>query len=90
MLQRIEDAIGNYCFGVMAVMFDLFDRAHPALAFGIPLLVTGAVKWFLPGWAFVALTVLVWIPAAAAMTSLLVNCWLYIRRHNETNRKSGL
>ena len=83
MWQKIEDWIIQYCLGVMAVLFAIIERAHPAVSIGLPLLVTAAAQWFLPRWVSMALAVLIWIPSAAAMALLLVSCWPHLHRNRD-------
>ena len=80
MLEKIEEFSARYCIAVMTAFMTLIEKLPPMVSMGLPLLITAAVHCFLPRWVFLAITMLLWIPAAVGMVIFVVSCWSHIQR----------
>jgi hypothetical protein len=80
MLEKIVEAVFGYCFAILEVFDALLGRTHALVGLGLPLLATVAVHLFLPRWASVALAAFVWIPAGAAMGTVVASGWAQTRQ----------
>lgn len=82
MLDKIEEFSARYCIAVMTGFMTIIQKLPPVVSMGLPLLITAAVHCFLPRWAFLAITLLLWIPAAMGMVIFVVSCWPHIHRRD--------
>lgn len=73
-LEKIEEAVFAYCFGVLELFLNFIERTHAVIGVGLPMLAVVAVHTFLGRWGDLSLLLLITVPAGAAMCKMIVDC----------------
>lgn len=79
MLEKITEAVCNYCFAILDGFGSFFQRTHGAVAVGVPLLIMVAVHLYLPRWVEAGIWAFVLGPAAAAAITMIAHGLLLTR-----------